>query len=312
MIAGNIGSSSIMSYTVIGDNVNLGLAARVAEQGIQDPHYHQRRHARPARRALTTSGRSATSIVKGKTRPVAIFEVVVPSPIPARTRTQAYEDTLVLACALRASTATPGVRTARQGHRQRSNKAADQAQKVRRSEDLRRGRAPDRRSRSAASCATKFGVYQDEDGHEVRHAGRHRAGPGEHTPEPEVGVHRPRHRRRERLRRAGGIVHITRGVLGLIRTKRSWPACSATRSPTSPRNTRSTSIQKSNAHQAGADDGAGKGGLAQMHRADRADAAYNNIVENGFDRDDENEADEIGVQLANKVGYDARRARRRS
>ena len=40
MIAGNIGSSSIMSYTVIGDNVNLGLPARVAEQGLQDPHYH--------------------------------------------------------------------------------------------------------------------------------------------------------------------------------------------------------------------------------------------------------------------------------
>ena len=40
MIAGNIGSSSIMSYTVIGDNVNLGVAARVAEQGLPDPHYH--------------------------------------------------------------------------------------------------------------------------------------------------------------------------------------------------------------------------------------------------------------------------------
>ena len=36
MIAGNIGSSSIMSYTVIGDNVNLGARLESLEQGLQD------------------------------------------------------------------------------------------------------------------------------------------------------------------------------------------------------------------------------------------------------------------------------------
>ena len=33
------------------------------------------------------------------------------------------------------------------------------------------------------------------------------------------------------------------------------------------------------------------------------DARYDNIVEKGFDRGDENDADEKGVRLANKVGY---------
>src|SRR4029450_1744280 len=80
MIAGNIGSSLIMSYTVIGDNVNLGArleslnkdygsriiisdASRTRLKGNYDP--------RPL----------GEVVVKGKTRPVAIFEVVVPSPL---------------------------------------------------------------------------------------------------------------------------------------------------------------------------------------------------------------------------------------
>ena len=83
MIAGNIGSSSIMSYTVIGDNVNLGVAARVAEQGLPDPHYHQRRDPHAAQGRLRASARSATSSSRARRVPVAIFEVVVPSPIPA-------------------------------------------------------------------------------------------------------------------------------------------------------------------------------------------------------------------------------------
>ena len=42
MVAGNLGSDDIMSYTVIGDEVNLGRAARVAEQGLPHPGHHQR------------------------------------------------------------------------------------------------------------------------------------------------------------------------------------------------------------------------------------------------------------------------------
>ena len=79
MIAGNIGSSSIMSYTVIGDNVNLGSrleslnkqygtriiisdATRVRLRGTYDIH--------PL----------GDVVVKGKIKPVVIHEVRVPSP----------------------------------------------------------------------------------------------------------------------------------------------------------------------------------------------------------------------------------------
>ena len=34
-----------------------------------------------------------------------------------------------------------------------------------------------------------------------------------------------------------------------------------------------------------------------------AEAAYKNIINNAFDRDDEVESDKVGVTLANKVGY---------
>ena len=47
------------------------------------------------------------------------------------------------------------------------------------------------------------------------------------------------------------------------------------------------------------------GGLAQGLIADIAQQAYKDILDNKFSRNDENEADEKGVQLANKVGYAA-------
>jgi adenylate cyclase len=82
MIAGNIGSSSIMSYTVIGDNVNLGsrLESLNKEYGsriiISDATRTQLKGAFEIRPL-------GEVVVKGKTRAVAIYEVVVPSPIPA-------------------------------------------------------------------------------------------------------------------------------------------------------------------------------------------------------------------------------------
>jgi adenylate cyclase len=74
MIAGNIGSDTIMSYTVIGDAVNLG--ARLESLNKQ---YSTRiiisqatREALPDRYAVRPLG---DVVVKGKTRPVAIYEV---------------------------------------------------------------------------------------------------------------------------------------------------------------------------------------------------------------------------------------------
>jgi adenylate cyclase len=75
MIAGNIGSDAIMSYTVIGDAVNLG--SRLESLNKQ---YGTRIIISDATRQRLSSSYQLRPLgdvlVKGKTEPVAIFEVV--------------------------------------------------------------------------------------------------------------------------------------------------------------------------------------------------------------------------------------------
>jgi adenylate cyclase len=80
MIAGNIGSSSIMSYTVIGDNVNLGSRLESLNK-----EYKTRIIISDATRARLTTAYEMRPlgdvVVKGKSKAVAIFEVKVPAPL---------------------------------------------------------------------------------------------------------------------------------------------------------------------------------------------------------------------------------------
>jgi adenylate cyclase len=80
MIAGNIGSSSIMSYTVIGDNVNLGSRLESLNKGFKTRIIISDA-TRVRLKGTYDIEPLGDVVVKGKTRSVAIFEVKVPSPL---------------------------------------------------------------------------------------------------------------------------------------------------------------------------------------------------------------------------------------
>ena len=98
----------------------------------------------------------------------------------------------------------------------------------------------------------------------------------------------------------GGYVHITRGALALIKNEAELAGVLGHEIIHVTEKHTIRAIQKSKAVQMGAAETL-SGSAALMERA--VTAIYDNIVERGFGRAEENESDEKGVALANKTGY---------
>ncbi len=98
----------------------------------------------------------------------------------------------------------------------------------------------------------------------------------------------------------GGYVHITRGALALIKSEAELAGVLGHEIIHVTEKHTIKAIQKSKAVQMGAAETL-SGSSSLMERA--VTATYDNIVERGFGRAEENESDEMGVTLANKTGY---------
>jgi predicted Zn-dependent protease len=98
----------------------------------------------------------------------------------------------------------------------------------------------------------------------------------------------------------GGIVHITRGALGLIKSEAELAGVLGHEIAHITRKHTVNSIQKNKGVKLASSAVPG----THEYIGALANAAYDNIVERGFDRGDEEDADAEGVRLAHKLGYD--------
>src|SRR6185503_8617877 len=100
-----------------------------------------------------------------------------------------------------------------------------------------------------------------------------------------------------------GIIHITRGLLGLIKTESELAGVLGHEITHVTAKHTVRSIQKNKLVSLTAEEVGGSTGLSQSVLSRLAQAAYKNVINNAFDRDDEIESDKVGIVLANKAGY---------
>lgn len=101
----------------------------------------------------------------------------------------------------------------------------------------------------------------------------------------------------------GGLIHITRGALGLIKSEAELAGVLGHEIGHITARHTVRAIQKSKAIDVGTDEIGAQGGLAGSLINRFADMSYDIVFNNKFNRDDENESDKVGITLANSVGY---------
>ena len=98
----------------------------------------------------------------------------------------------------------------------------------------------------------------------------------------------------------GGIVHITKGALGLIKNEAELAGVLGHEIAHITKKHTVNSIKRSKGTKLVTEE---TGAQTNFLVTQLANLAYDNIVEKGWDRGDEDDADQEGVRLANKAGY---------
>jgi predicted Zn-dependent protease len=101
----------------------------------------------------------------------------------------------------------------------------------------------------------------------------------------------------------GGIVHITRGLLGLLKSEAELAGVLGHEITHITNHHTVDAIKQAKGISIGADVATSGAGARDQFIAAFAGKAFNHIFEGQFSQSDESHADEIGVQLANKLGY---------
>ncbi|HTI39481.1 MAG TPA: M48 family metalloprotease [Vicinamibacterales bacterium] len=102
----------------------------------------------------------------------------------------------------------------------------------------------------------------------------------------------------------GGLIHITRGLLGLIKNESELAGALGHEVTHVTEKHTVHAIEKQKLTQEGTSSLSSGGGLTQAALGRLANYAYENVLNNSFSRADEGEADQKGERLASHLGYD--------
>lgn len=101
----------------------------------------------------------------------------------------------------------------------------------------------------------------------------------------------------------GGLVHVTRGLLGIMKNEAELAGVLGHEITHVTAKHTIRAIQKSKGITTSADLAGSGGSVRDQLIAKVAAAAFNKIFEGEFSREDENDSDKVGSELANKLGY---------